>query len=202
MQSRRLAWGLIAYGLVGLVLVVGGALIGLQAAGRVERVASAADGALVAAARSTRAAAESFTSIDGSLASAQLSAGQAATLADEASGTLDALAASMRLSIFGSQPLLPMATEFETSADQAAELAVTLASVGGSLDATRDDVAAIGLELESLGRQLEALRGADPDAGAGPPLTLFVGLLLAWLAVPAVGALVFGIALLRRASTA
>lgn len=199
MRSRRLAWGLIVYGLVGLGLVIGGALIGLQAAGRVERLASAADGALVAAARSTRAAAESFTGIDGSLASARLSADQAATLAGEASGTLDALASSMRLSIFGSQPLLPLATEFETSADQAAELALTLESVGGSLDATREDAGEIGVELESLGRELDALRSADPQAGGAPPLSLFVALLLAWLAIPAVGALLFGIALLRQA---
>lgn len=32
-----------------------------------------------------------------------------------------------------------------------------------------------------------------------PPLSLFVALLLAWLAIPAVGALLFGIALLRQA---
>jgi hypothetical protein len=200
MRSRGLAWGLIAYGVLGIVIVIGGALIGLQAAGRVERLAAAADGALEAAARSTRAAAESFTSVDGSLAGAQLSAAQAASLAGEASGTLDALAVSMRLSIFGSQPLLPLAAEFETSADQAAELASTLDSVGGSLDATRSDIADIGLELESLGGELEALRGADPEAGGAPPLTLFVMLLLAWLAVPAVGALVAGIALLRGVS--
>jgi len=193
-----MAWGLIAYGLVGLVLLVGGALIGLQAAGRVERLASAADAALVAAARSTRSAAESFANIDGSLASAQLSADRAATLADEASGTLAALADSMRLSIFGSQPLLPLATEFETSAEQAAELALTLESVGGSLDATRDDAAEIGVELESLASELEALRGADPPADGAPPLSLVVALLLGWLAVPAVGALLFGIALLRQ----
>ena len=202
MRGRRLAWGLIVYGLLGLVLVVGGALIGLQAAGRVERLASAADGALIAAARSTRAAAESFTNIDGSLANAQLSADQAAVLAGEASGTLDALAESMRLSIFGSQPLLPLAAEFETSAEQAAELAVTLGSVGGSLDATRADVEIIGTELGLLADELEALRGADSDAGTGPSLTLFIGLLLAWLAVPAVGAFLFGLAILRQSPRA
>ena len=38
MRGRALAWGLIVYGILGLVLVIGGALIGLQAAGRVERL--------------------------------------------------------------------------------------------------------------------------------------------------------------------
>ena len=202
MRRRGLGWALILYGLLGLVLVGGGALIGLQAAARIERLASAADGALAAAARSTRTAAESFTSVDGSLSSAQLSADQAATLADEASGTLDALAASMRISIFGSQPLLPLAAEFETSADQAAELGRTLGSVGGSLDGTRGDVAEIGIELETLASALDVVRDADPQAGVSTPLTLFVGLLVAWLAVPAVGALLFGMALLRRPAPA
>ena len=202
MRGRAMAWGLIVYGILGLVLVIGGALIGLQAAGRVERLVSAADGALIAAARSTRAAADSFSSVDGSLAEAQESADQAASLADEASGTLASLGASMRLSFFGTQPLLPLASEFETSADQAAELAETLDSMGGSLDVTRDDASAIGVELDSLSRELEILRGADPQAGGSPPLSFFVVLLLAWLAVPAVGALLFGVALLRRAPVA
>ena len=198
MRGRALAWGLIVYGILGLVLVIGGALIGLQAAGRVERLVSAADGALVAAARSIRAAADSFSSVDGSLATAQESADQAASLADEASGTLASLAASMRLSFFGTQPLLPLASEFETSAEQAAELAETLGSMGGSLDVTRGDASAIGVELESLSSELEVLRGADPQAGGSPPLSFFVALLLAWLAVPAAGAILFGMALLRR----
>lgn len=202
MRGRAMAWGLIVYGVLGLLLVVGGALIGLQAAGRVERLVTAADGALIAASRSTRAAAESFSSVDGSLATAQDSVDQAATLADEASGTLSSLAASMRLSIFGTQPLLPLASEFETSADQAAELGQTLGSMGGSLDVTREDAAAIGVELESLSSELDILRAADPQAGASPPLSAFVALLLAWLAVPAVGALLFGLALLRRAPAA
>jgi hypothetical protein len=202
MRGRALAWGLIVYGILGLVLVIGGALIGLQAAGRVERLVSAADGALVAAARSTRAAADSFSSVDGSLATAQESADQAASLADEASGTLASLAASMRLSFFGTQPLLPLASEFETSAEQAAELAETLGTMGGSLDVTRGDATAIGIELESLSRELEVLRGADPQAGGSPPLSFFVALLLAWLAVPAVGAILFGMTLLRRAPAA
>jgi hypothetical protein len=108
----------------------------------------------------------------------------------------------MRLSFFGTQPLLPLASEFETSADQAAELADTLGSMGGSLDVTREDAAAIGVELVSLSSELEILRGADPQAGGSPPLSFFVALLLAWLAVPAVGAILFGMALLRRARSA
>jgi len=198
MRGRGVAWGLIVYGVLGLLLVVSGAVLGLEVAGRIERLASAADGTLAAAARSTRAAADSFTSVDASLSDAETSIGQAATLSRDAGATLDALSAAMELSVFGAQPLLPLAGQFATSADQAEELAGTLVAAGGSLSDTRTDVAAIGIELESLSRELEGLGTSAAADDAAPPLRLFVALLLAWIAVPAVGALVVGTAMLRR----
>lgn len=195
MRRSTWGWGLFGYGVLGLLLVAAGILFGLQVADRIEGLASASDGTLAAAARSTEAAAESFTSVDTSLRSAQDSAAQAASLAAEASSTLDALSVAMNLSIFGSQPLQPLAQEFATSADQAQELAETLGSVGGSLSDTRADAAVIGVELDGLASQLEALREATPDDPI--PVRGLVALLLAWLAVPSVAALVAGVVLLR-----
>jgi hypothetical protein len=195
--GRPLAWALIVYGILGIALLVGGALYGLEMAGRVERLATAADGTLATAARSIRAAADSFASVDDSLSESEASADGAAALAREASGTLDSLSIAMRISVLGAQPLLPLADEFATSADQAAELAETLDSVGASLGGTRTDVAIIGVELDTLSRELEALRGSgEADAGS-PPLRLFVALLLGWLAIPAIAALLIGLVLLR-----
>jgi hypothetical protein len=192
-----MAWALIVYGVLGLMLVVGGAVVGLDAAGRVERLTVTAGNTLDAAARSTRAAAESFTSIDSSLSEAGASADAAAVLAREAGATLDSLALAMQLSVFGAQPLISLADEFASSADQAVDLADQLDSVGGSLGDTRTDVAVIGVELDTLSRELEALEGSGAGDGGSPPLRLVIGLLLAWLAMPAVGAIVFGLALLR-----
>jgi len=144
MRARPLAWGLIAYGLLGPLLVIGVAVIGLDVGGRIERLASSADGTLTAAARSTRAAADSFASIDGSLSEAQASADGAAILARDAGATLDSLAVAMQLSFFGAQPLLPLADEFTASADQAEQLGGRLDAVGSSLGDTRTDVAIIG----------------------------------------------------------
>jgi hypothetical protein len=196
-----MAWALIVYGVMGLLLVVGGAVIGLDAAARVERLTLTAGGTLEAAARSTRAAAESFTSIDSSLSEAGASADAAAVLAREAGATLDSLAVAMQLSVFGAQPLISLADEFATSADQAVGLADQLDSVGGSLGETRTDVSVIGVELEILSHELEALQGSGTGGGRSPPLRLVIGLLLAWLAMPAVGAIVFGLALLRGLRT-
>jgi hypothetical protein len=196
-RRRWLGWGLIVYGVLGIALVMSGGGIGLGVAARIERLAAAADGTLDAAARSTRAAANSFTNVDGSLAEAGTSSVQAADLAREASTSLDALAGAMELSVFGAQPLLPLAARFRDSADQAMALGETLDGVSTSLEATRTDVSGIGIELESLADELETLQGAA-DPGDGRLLRLFVVLLLAWIAVPALGGLLLGLSLLRR----
>ena len=182
MRRRTIGWALIAYGVIGVVLLVAGAITGMGAAARIERTAVVAGGTLSAAARATRAAADSFTSIDGSLAEAQSSA--------------DIAALAFYKSLFDEQ-LAPLAVEFSTSADQADQLAETLDSVSGSMSETRTDVAAIGVELDSLSDQLESLEITTDPTGGTPPLRLFIGLLLAWLAAPAIGAIVVGAVLLR-----
>lgn len=200
MRRRLLAWSLIGYGLIGIVLVLGGAMMGLDLAGRIERLAVSADGTLAAAARSTDAAAQAFTNVDASLAESEASADAAASLARDASGTLASLARSMELSVFGAQPLLPLAGEFSASSEQASALAETLDRVGGSLGDTRTDVARIGGELEGLSAELDSLRDANGAGGSAPPLRPFVLLLMAWLLVPAIGGLLGGLLLLRRAA--
>ena len=196
-RPRWLAWGLIVYGVLGIALVVSGASIGLGLAGRIEQLASAAEETLTAAADSTRAAADSFASVDSSLERADASARQAAGLSRDASATLGSLADAMTISILGAQPLLPLAADFTTSADQASALADTLDGVADSMTATQDDVAVIGEELDDLSRQIDELRGAA-STGDAPQLRLFVVLLLAWITVPAVGALLLGAWLFRR----
>ena len=197
MRRPLLGWSLILYGIAGVALVIIGAVMGLELASRVERLAVTADGTLAAAARSTDAAANAFTNVDGSLSEAESSADAAAALSRDASGTLASLAQAMELSVFGAQPLLPLAGEFDASAGQASALADTLDRVAGSLGDTRTDVTRIGAELYDLSAELGALREANGTDGSAPPLRPFVMLLLAWLLVPAVGGLLGGLALLR-----
>jgi hypothetical protein len=193
---RWLGWGLIAYGAVGVAMIVAGTLIGLEMADRVERLATDADEAIVAAAEATRAAAGSFDAVDDSLAGAAESTSAAASLARQSQQTLDNLADAMSVSILGAQPLLPLAADFADSAELAAELADTLGSVQSSLGDTRSDIAAIGAELEALATELEDLGGKARLEGGSPPVRLFVGLLLVWLGVQVVAAIVGGIVLL------
>ena len=195
MGRSTLAWGLVAYGVAGLILSIVGVTFGLDAAGQLERLAAATDQTLEAAARSTAAAAASFDSIDDSLVSAEDSVAQAATLAADAGATLDSLSAAMNLSVFGAQPLQPLADEFADAADQAGELATTLATTGGSVSDVQADAAAIGVELEGLANELEALRGTVPQDPV--PIRGLVALLIAYLTLPAVAALIAGSLMLR-----
>jgi hypothetical protein len=190
-----LAWGLIAYGVAGLLLSIVGVTFGLDAAGRLEQLAAATDQTLEAAARSTAAAAASFDSIDASLVSAEDSVAQAAMLAADAGATLDSLSAAMNLSVFGAQPLRPLADEFADAADQAAALATTLTTTAGSVTDVRTDATAIGNELEGLADELHALRGSVPPDPV--PIRGLVALLIAYLTLPAVAALVAGLLTLR-----
>lgn len=196
MRRRLLGWGLVLYGLLGIALVVVGGTVGLEVATRVEGLAAAAEGTLAAATRSVDAASDAFANVDGSLAESQASAEAGATLARDASGTLASLSAAMELSIFGAQPLLPLAADFATSAEQAEELAVTLGQVASSLDDTRADVSSIGEELDDLGTELAVLRDSTGTGGDAPSVRPFVLLLLAWLLIPALGAVLGGVALL------
>jgi hypothetical protein len=179
------------------VLLLSTAFAGLGLADRVERLVASTDGTLAAAARSTEAAAAALGDVDGSMTQAQVSAAAAASLARDASASLASLGSAMEVSIFGAQPLLPLADDFMQSSDQAAALGDTLDSVEESLVDTRDGVAGIATELEQLAGQVEGLRDAAGAEGDGPPIRLFLILLLAWLLVPAIGALIGGIALLR-----
>ena len=199
MAGRALGWALLAYGITGLALVVVGAIGGLEMAGRVEDLAVQADTTLAAAERATQATADSFTGVDDSLAEGEASTDAAAVLARDASLTLDSLANAMSLSILGTRPLEPLAADFAASAGQASALADTLEGVGDSLADTREDMTLIGSELDQLAVELGALRGASSTDGAAPPIRLFVMMVLAWLALQAVGALIGGMALLRRA---
>ena len=195
MGRSTLAWGLVAYGAVGMLLSIVGFTFGLDAAGRMERLAAASDATLEAAAGSTAAAARSFGSIDASLVNSAASISQAATLATEAGATLDALSVAMNISVFGAQPLRPLADDFADAADQADELAATLTTTVGSVSDVRIDAEVIGVELEALATELDTLRDSLPDE----PVAIrgLVALLLAYLTLPAVAALVAGSLMLR-----
>jgi hypothetical protein len=198
MRSRRLAWALITYGVTGVALLIIVVSVALDAAGRVERIAGSADSALDSAAVTADAAAEAVDGTNDSLERGAASASDAATLSRDASASLRSLGAAMELSIFGAQPLLPLADDFETTADQAASLADELDGVGDALTDTQDDIAVVGSRLRDLSTELTALAAAEGATASAPPLRLIVMLLAIWMGLPAVAALLAGTWVLRR----
>jgi hypothetical protein len=198
-RRRALAGGLIAYGLLGLALVALALPISLDFAGRVERLAASADGTLRAAGTSASAAAEALEGLDQGLGRSAASSGAAARLARDSGATLDSLATAMQLSIFGAQPLLPLADDFATSADQAIELGDQLDGITESLATSQQDLGSLRAEIDALALEIVELRGATAEQPAGaPPLTAAGIVLLAWLAVPALASLGAGLWLFRR----
>lgn len=197
MTARAVGWALVLYGMAGMALVVLGALAGLGMAAQLEELSLRADSTLGAAERAADATATSFAGVDDTLAEAQGSATGAAALARNAAATLDGLSVAMSINILGAQPLRPLAAQFAESADQADALAETLDAVGASFSDTRTDMAAIAVQLELLADELGRLRDSSGAAGEAPPIRLFVTMVVAWLALQALGAVAAGVFVLR-----
>jgi hypothetical protein len=183
---RTLAWLLLAYAAIGVVLLAVALLIGGPLMTRADRLASSASGSLDSAAAAASAAADSIGGFDDSLARARSSTDEAARLTADAARTMDSLADAMGVTLLGTQPLLPMANGFRTTAGQLRDLGGSLGGIGQALGTNRTDLAAVGTQLDRLARELGDLRGGIglERAGASPPLSwLFYGF-LAWQLLP------------------
>lgn len=199
---RMLGWLLACYAVAGALLAIVTLVVGGPLMTRAESLAGSATGSMQSAADSAEAAADAFVGFDASLDQAQRSTTDAAAISRDTAGTLRSLADAMAISIFGNQPLLPLADEFATSADQLEQMGGNLEGIGRALTANQDDVAVLARELRTLADQLRELRDAvgreQSERRAGPPLSWLLYGFVAWqlLAVAAAG--VGGWLLLRR----
>lgn len=201
---RTLAWLLLAYAGVGVVLVVLALVVGGPLMARADRLASSASGSLDSAAAAAGAAAGSIGGFGDSLTRARSSTEQASRLTDDAARTMDSLADAMGVNLLGTQPLLPMADGFRTTAGQLRDLGGSLGGIGQALGTNQTDLSAVGDQLDRLATELADLRGGigREQAGASPPLSwLFYGF-LAWQLLPIAAAAVGGRWLLARTRAA
>jgi predicted trehalose synthase len=183
---RILAWLLAAYAVAGAIFLVVAPLVGGPLVGRLDRVTTAAQSTLASATEAADAAADAFNGFDTSLVQARTSTSNAASLSRQTSATLDALAANMSISLFGSQPLLPLADQFRQSADQLQQLGDNLDGIGAALGGNRDDIARVGTRMRALASQLASLEGrigTEQLAGGLPLSLLFYGFLF-WQLLP------------------
>jgi hypothetical protein len=185
-NMRMLAWLLGAYAVMGSILVLTALIVGGPLVARLDRVTTSASDTMTAAAAAARAASDAFDGFDTSVEQARTSAEDAAGLSRETATTLDGLAATMSLELFGAQPLLPLAGQFERSADQMRQLGDNLDTIGQALDANRTDIAAVGVQMGILASELEELEGriaAERGTGGLPLSWLYYGFLV-WQLLP------------------
>jgi hypothetical protein len=214
-RSRRhsaLAVGLIAYGLVGLVILVVVASGILRGLSRVEALSVSFEQqrrdltqALTTASTTIRSTGITVSGIDQSLSQAQLAVTNAATLSADVSLTMGQLAASLNVDIFGSQPFVGVAGGFTQASEELLTLSNQLSLTSNALATNAADARIIGRDLLLLESSVEAVRDglkAAPDTAVTGTdigsLRMVLGALLAWLAVQAIAAVFLGMWLLRR----
>jgi hypothetical protein len=196
--ARAFGIGLTAYGLVGILLLAVTFLAAGSAVDHIERLSGSLSATLDAAASTARSSTTALSDLQTGVSQGATGARDAGDLAGQASTTSAQLATAMGISIFGSQPFLPMATSFQQLAAQLDSLSTNLDTIGAALDTSGRDLDDVQAQMSGLATRLEAVTlpgGAAGIVGAGG-LRLTVLALLIWLAIPAIGSLLVGLALL------
>jgi hypothetical protein len=186
-----------------VLLAIAGAGLG-GAIGRLAAVADATDDTIESARRTVGAAATAFEGFDTSLGEAELSSSEAADLARDSAGTMEALARAMAIQVFGTQPFLPLSADFEQAAEQLAALGDDLEGIGSALGRNRGDVRLVATELSRTEQDLGELEAAFGIASGGSPSGSAAGAassgwaLFGWLGLQAVSCIAAGVMLLAR----
>jgi hypothetical protein len=210
---RRLGWALIAYGVFGLVLVVGGAVLVLGSLSVVDGAATAFEetraevvAVLGPASDSISSAATSAGNAGGSLGEASASARSAAQLTTRLADGFDSLAELGTFSVLGAQPFESVAVQFAVAASDARAVSQNLTDMADSMTTNVADSQAVAADLERLAEQLDTLESglattsttslASLGIAVDAARLVLVGLLL-WLAVPAAASIWVGARLVQ-----
>lgn len=214
---RRLATGLIAWGVVGLLVAAVGSVALVGVAGRVgtlgDRIATDVERLGVLLERTGSAlddAARTAAGFSGTVDRTGPAVRQAATAIRDIGPQLrDLETAAASINIFGSRPLAPLGGLFGQIAGELAGLDVQLDAIADDLGRNRTVLATNAQSLAALGDEVGALRdrlaGGTIEAGIDDARWLIVvtlALFVAWAALPAAGALALGIWLRRLLESA
>jgi hypothetical protein len=196
--ARIGGWALIAYGLAGTLLLLIAFAVASGPLGTAQRLLVSLDGTLHAAADTARSTSTALDSVDSGLGEAQRGTADASTLVADAAATSGRLASAMGLTIFGAQPLIGLSDDFEAIQTQLTGLSANLDAVSGAMATSADDLDDVRIDVARLATEIERVRDTTgTDTGGTGSIGLAVGVLLAWLALPAIAALIGGAALLR-----
>jgi hypothetical protein len=212
-RMRLVGGGLIAYGVVGIVILAAiGSVIGRpldQAAElsvAIEDQRRAALDSLDQATTTIDQTASGVRGMDPSLGQAKAATDHASAISLGVATNMFELSRAMSISIFGTQPLIGLSTGFDQTGQQLQLLSADIAAIGAALDANRDDVATVGTSLDELSDSVEQL---ETSLREGPRLAISPGTLdgirlailavLGWMLVLALGAVAAGLYVLWHA---
>jgi hypothetical protein len=136
--------------------------------------------------------------VDDTLLSTGSAAASAAVLMNELATTMRELAASLRISILGSQPFAGPADQFDLVAGQAGRVAADLDLAAASIRLGAADMVALADQLDALNAEVTLMRGRLDRPFDEGPWRLVAAAILAWLIVPALVSLWVGLRWSRR----
>lgn len=209
---RRLATGLIVYGLVGLVVAVIGLGVMLSTVDRVGRLSSGLstevdrmgeilDRTSVALDEASDTAASFGGTIDRTGPTVRQAASAVRAIVPR---LRDLESRANAINIFGSQPLAPLgllfgeiATELDGLDGQLDGIADELARNRSVLDTNAASLGELATEVRALGQRLPEASTEEPLVNVRVPLMIAIALLVVWAGVPAAGALALGLWLRR-----
>lgn len=216
-RRRRLGTALLAFGLSGIVLLLGATVLVLGSLSVVddavtgfERQRAEVVAVLGPAASALTDAATSASNAGASLTETSEAAARAASLSGSLADSFEGLASLGSFEILGARPFGGLSGQFAAVGSEARTLAADLSEAAASLRTNKADSDSVAADLRALAAQLARLdaslsaSGGVPSPGtdaAIPLLVLRVVLLglLAWLAVPAAASVWLGRRLLRGA---
>jgi len=201
LPARRLGNGMVAFGVVGLVvtaILVVTWLWGLVALqdldDRLEEDRQAVAAALGSTADLMDSTAAALEDITGSMGNMGAALTDAADLLDRLATTTASLADSLNVSILGQRPfagasanLESIASDLETFAGHSATLAEDLVTLEPSLAALAEDLRTVQESVSDLAIRVEEFSGVERLVGFVRLYVLLSALLAAWLAVLAGG---------------
>ncbi|MDP9484073.1 MAG: hypothetical protein M3P84_12730 [Chloroflexota bacterium] len=204
---RRLATGLIAYGIAGVVLaVLAGIALGWaggrlgSVGGRVETQVAGIVATLDRTSAALRDAGSSATSFSGTMERTPPVVRQTAqTIADLRTDLLAVEQQLAQVQILGSRPLGTVADGFGRMAANLEGLDVQLEVIAADLDSNRTalvtNAASLTLLGESIGLMADDLEGGVVEDGLADlraSIMVLAVVLIVWIAIPAIGALWLG----------
>jgi hypothetical protein len=169
---RTAAIALEIYGVLGLFITAALLVVGYSTFSQVSALQGGLESERASLVQSIRTVsttladtAASTTNFQRSIDGARAAADSASGLANQSAGTFRQLGRGLNISVFGVTPFAGLAPQFDQSADQMQQLAISLGATRDSLAQNGTDVRRVGGDLAQLQRQLDAVARALEQPG-------------------------------------